>query len=128
PAERAKEILRDYAFTLVSSSTDGHVIPWRMRFFHDSSNRIRFEVLDPTSGERRTHHEPGTHFSAGGIRFENASGSFQLDGSGYSVRVDRVENGRLFGYWEHYSFGIRVGRDGKPVPEPAGHFCAVARK
>ena len=118
-------ILGEYHFTLVSSAVDDRVIPWRMRFLRDSSNRTVFEVLDPVSRERRKSLEPGTHIGGGGTGFMNAAGVFQLDGSGIGLTIDRISGGELFGHWEHYSFGIPIGRDGKPIPEPAGHFCAV---
>ena len=116
-------ILGDFDFQLVSSATTGRVIPWRMRFFQDSTGATVFHVLDPASGTRLKQLEPGTYIG----KFRNADGLFQLDGFGYTMKIDRVAGDRFFGSWEHYSFGIPVGKDGKPRPEPAGHFCAARR-
>ena len=62
--------------------------------------------------------------SSGGARFQNQSGLFQLDGNGFALTIDGVGQDRIFGFWEHYSFGIPVDRKGNPIPEAAGHFCA----
>ena len=125
-AEEAQGILGVFDFGLVSSATDDHIIPWRMRFLRDSSARAVFEVLDPQSGDRRKNIEAGTHINSGRFEFMNAAGLFQLDGSGFRLTIDRIRGDSLFGHWEHYSFGIPF-RNGKPIPEPAGHFCAVRR-
>jgi hypothetical protein len=113
----------DYDFTLVSSATDNRVIPWRMLFFRNSSGKTVFHVLDPVSGERHKYDEPGTYISG----FENADGMLQFDGDGYMITIDRVDGENFAGSWEHYSFGIPIGKNGKPIPEPSGHFCAVKR-
>jgi hypothetical protein len=98
-----------------------------MKFFRDSAGAIVFEVLDPESGTRKKDLEPGTHFGGGEVSFMNAAHMLQFDGFGYAFTVDRIQGDMLFGVWEHYSFGIAVDRNGKPLPEPAGHFCAARR-
>jgi hypothetical protein len=127
-AQEMQTIKGDYDFDLVSSATDSHVVKWSMRFLRDSSSRTVFEILDPKSRGRLKDLEPGTHISGGPVGFSNAAGLMQFDGFGHSLVIDRVEGDQLFGSWESYSFGIPVGRDGKPIPEPAGHFCAVKRQ
>jgi hypothetical protein len=125
-AAQMQSIAGDYDFTLVASSNGDPTMPWRMRFARDSTNTIVFEVLDPQSGKRLREREPGTHVGGGDVSFRNAAGLLQFDGSGLSLRVDRIESGMLFGFWERHAFGIRI-RDGKALPEPSGHFCAVRR-
>jgi hypothetical protein len=126
-ADEIDSILGDYDFRLVSSATDDRVTSWRMRFLRDSSKRNVFEVLDPVSGERRRSLEPGTNIDASGTGFMNAAGILQFDGDGFTITIDKISGGNLFGHWEHYSFGIPTGPDRKPIPEPAGHFCATRR-
>jgi hypothetical protein len=83
-----------------------------------------FHVLEPASGNRVKRLEPGTHIGS----FWNADRVIQRDGFGFMMTIDRLDGERFFGSWEHYSFGIPIGRDGKAKPEPAGHFCAVRRE
>jgi hypothetical protein len=126
--EEMQSIIGDYDFTLISSAVDNRTIPWRMKFLRDSTGAIVFEVLDPKSGERKASLEPGTHFGGGDIGFRNAAQLLQFDGFGYAFTVDRVQGDLLFGVWEHYSFGTAIDNKGRPIPEPAGHFCAVRGK
>jgi hypothetical protein len=51
----------------------------------------------------------------------------KFDCDGYMITIDRVDGENFAGSWEHYSFGIPIGKNGKPIPEPSGHFCAVKR-
>ena len=137
----------DYDFTLVSSAVDNRIIKWRMRFVPDTlllsyiakdtamARRVlsggpilpAFQVIDPVTGSRLINREPGTYLSAGKASFQNAAYMMQFDGFGYILKIRGSSPGMLFGQWEHYSFGIPIGKDGRAVPEPAGHFCAAKR-
>ena len=114
----------EYQFELVSSAVDHRIVPWRMRFTPADNGTTFFQVLNPASGAREKNLEPGTYVSSGGARFQNQSGLFQFDGNGFALTIDGIEQDRIFGFWEHYSFGIPVDRKGNPIPEAAGHFCA----
>ena len=90
-------IVGDYDFTLVSSAIDNKARSWRKRF-----------VRDTTGSERQL----------GG----------RLDGFGFSFKIRGVSEGQFFGQWSQYSSHfIPIDRDGRAIPQPAGHFCAVRR-
>ena len=126
--EQLESIRGDFDFTLISSAVDNRVIRWRMRFLADTSKhamkRPVFQVLSPETGGRLRSVEPGTYVLGGEQHFQNESRTGQLDGFGMLFVIRGVTDNELFGEWEHYSFGIPIGSDGKAKPEPSGHFCA----
>lgn len=126
----------DYRFSFISDTGDGEAIDWRARFSADTTQMPQtfieqrdhrfpwFEVLDTKTGERRKFAEAGTYMQSAGRRFRSKSGLMQFDGSGYFIDIRTVGKDALFGTWQAFSFGVRVGADGYVIPEPAGHFCA----
>ena len=94
--EQLANIAGEFDFTLISSATDNGVSRRRVSV---KKGDVRFDI----------------HSRAGEIRF------------GSSLLIRAVSSDHLFGQWiEHYGgHVIPIGRDGRPRPFPAGHFCAT---
>jgi hypothetical protein len=94
--EELADIAGEFDFTLIASATDNSVSSRRVSV---KKGDVRFDV----------------HSRAGEISF------------GSSLLIRAVSKDHLFGQWiEHYGgHGIPIGRDGKPIPFPAGYFCAT---
>jgi hypothetical protein len=94
--QQLANIAGEFDFTLISSATDNGVSRRRVSV---KKGDVRFDI----------------HSRAGEIGF------------GSSLLIRAVSNDHLFGQWiEHYGgHVIPIGRDGRPRPFPAGHFCAT---
>jgi len=122
--------------TLVTTSFDSSPMRTEMDLFAvDSVTRER-------ARERRIGHRPRTDVRLIGVEYWNRKMPADpaewddgilyrgcrdcMDGSPHELTVGAVSENGFWGWWVNEQAGIGrvVDRNGKPLPDPAGYFCA----